>query len=223
MRSEPRQNGEIPIPSASARSKLLVAIGAGVFTGVVAALLGTGRTAPLIGWDALVVVFCGWVWATVWRLDARSTQAHAQRENPSRDLADALLLAAAIASLVAVGVVLFGAGRDPGPERYWEAGLAVFSVSVSWTMVHTVFALKYARLYYGGTPGGIDFNEPDPPQYSDFAYLAFTIGMTFQVSDTNLQSKDIRRTALRHAWLSFPLGAVIIATSINLVSGLAGR
>jgi uncharacterized membrane protein len=66
-----------------------------------------------------------------------------------------------------------------------------------------------------------EFNEKDPPQYSDFAYLSFTIGMTFQVSDTNIQSKQIRRTVLRHALLSFPLGTVIIATSINLVAGLA--
>ena len=126
-----------------------------------------------------------------------------------------------MASLAAVGVVLFGASHAPGNGRFWQAALAVFSVFVSWTMVHTVFTLKYARLYYGGEPGGIDFNEADPPQYSDFAYLAFTIGMTFQVSDTDLQSKEIRRTALQHAWLSFPLGAVIIATTINLVSGLA--
>ena len=69
--------------------------------------------------------------------------------------------------------------------------------------------------------GEIEFNEPDDPQYSDFAYLAFTIGMTFQVSDTNIKTKQIRRIALRHALMSFPLGAVIIATSINLVAGLA--
>jgi uncharacterized membrane protein len=81
--------------------------------------------------------------------------------------------------------------------------------------------LKYARLYYSGQVGRISFTEPDAPKYTDFAYLSFTIGMTFQVSYTDIQSKEIRRTALRHAWLSFPLGAVIIATSINLVSGLA--
>jgi len=92
---------------------------------------------------------------------------------------------------------------------------------VSWTLVHTVFTLKYARLYYCGTPGGIDFNDTGAPDYHDFAYLAFTIGMTFQVSDTNLQSKQVRRTVLRQAWLSFPLVTVIIATSINLVAGLA--
>jgi uncharacterized membrane protein len=100
-------------------------------------------------------------------------------------------------------------------------GVVLASVFVSWILVHTVFTLKYARLYYSGRAGGIDFNEPDDPQYTDFAYLSFTIGMTFQVSDTNLESKQIRRTALRHAWLSFPLGAVIIATAINLVAGLA--
>jgi uncharacterized membrane protein len=66
-----------------------------------------------------------------------------------------------------------------------------------------------------GTPGGIDFNEGGAPDYADFAYMSFTIGMTFQVSDTNIESKQIRRTALRHALLSFPLVAVIIATSIR--------
>ena len=77
------------------------------------------------------------------------------------------------------------------------------------------------RLYYSGQAGGIDFNESSAPDSGDFAYLSLPIGMTFQVSDTNIESKQIRRTALRHAWLSFPLGAVIIATSINLVAGLA--
>jgi uncharacterized membrane protein len=198
-----------------------VSFGAAIAGGAVAGAAGAGRAAPLIGWDILALVFCGWVWSTVWRLDAESTARHANQEEPSRDLADLALLGAAIASLIAVGVVLLGAGSASGDLKYVEAGLALFSVFVSWTLIHTVFTLKYARLYYSGTPGGIDFNEDDAPDYADFAYLSFTIGMTFQVSDTNIESKQIRRTALRHAWLSFPLGAVIIATSINLVSGLA--
>jgi uncharacterized membrane protein len=205
----------------SARTKLLVSFGAAIAAGAAAAAAGAGRAAPLIGWDILAVVFCGWVWSTVWRLGAESTATHAKREEPSRDVADLVLLGAAIASLAAVGVVLFGAGSASGNLKYIEAGLAVISVFVSWTLVHTVFTLKYARLYYSGTPGGIDFNEAEAPDYADFAYLSFTIGMTFQVSDTNIVSKQIRRTALRHAWLSFPLGTVIIATAINLVSGLA--
>jgi uncharacterized membrane protein len=198
-----------------------VSFAVAIVVGSAVAAAGAGRAAPLIGWDILAVIYCGWVWSTIWKLDPESTASHASREEPSRDLADLVLLGAAIASLIAVGLVLFRAGGARGSLKYIEAGLALVSVFVSWTLVHTVFTLKYARLYYTGTPGGIDFNDAGPPDYPDFAYLAFTIGMTFQVSDTNIGTKQIRRTALRHAWLSFPLGAVIIATAINLVSGLA--
>jgi uncharacterized membrane protein len=221
MQLDPQSGQTTGRSFSSAQTKLLVSVAAAVAAGVVSALLGAGRSAPLIGWDVLALVFCAWVWFTVWNLDAETTAGHANRENPSRDLADLALLGAAVASLVAVGVVLFGAGHAGGNTKYLQAALALASVFLSWTLVHTVFTLKYARLYYSGPVGGIDFNEPTAPQYSDFAYLAFTIGMTFQVSDTNIETKQIRRTALRHAWLSFPLGAVIIATSINLVSGLA--
>jgi uncharacterized membrane protein len=89
--------------------------------------------------------------------------------------------------------------------------------------VHTVFTLRYANLYYSGKAGGIDFNQPDLPTYTDFAYLAFTIGMTFQVSDTSLRSGIIRRTALRHALLSYLFGTGILATTINLVASLSSR
>jgi uncharacterized membrane protein len=208
-------------PATSARTKLLVSLGAAIAVGTAAAVAGAGRAAPLIGWDILALVYGGWVWFTVWRLDGESAKADAKREDPSRDQADLVLLGAAIASLIAVGVVLFGASGASGNVKYLLAGFALISVFVSWALVHTVFTLKYARLYYSGTAGGIDFNDTGAPDYPDFAYLAFTIGMTFQVSDTNIQSRQIRRTVLRHAWLSFPLVAVIIATSINLVSGLA--
>jgi uncharacterized membrane protein len=205
----------------SARVAVAVSASAGLIAGGLGAGLGAGRSSPLIGWDALAVVACTLAWTAIWPLDATSTRDHAQRDDPSRTVADLVLVGAALASLVAVGVVLFGAGHAPGNSKYVEAGFALGSVFVSWTLVHTVFTLRYARLYYDGTPGGITFNEDDPPQYTDFAYLAFTIGMTFQVSDTNIETKAIRRTALRHAWISFPLGAVIISASINLISGLA--
>jgi uncharacterized membrane protein len=205
----------------TARTKLLVSLAAGVAGGTAAAVAGTGRAAPLIGWDVLALVFGVWVWSTVWRLDAEATASHAQREDPSSHLADVVLVGAAIASLIAVGIVLAGVGHARGILEYLQAGLALFSVFLSWAVIHTVFTLRYARLYYSGHAGGIDFHETAAPDYGDFAYLSFTIGMTFQVSDTNIQSKQIRRTALRHAWLAFPMGVVIIATTINLVAGLA--
>jgi uncharacterized membrane protein len=200
---------------------MFMSLAAGVAAGGFAGLVGTGRAAPLIGWDVLAGVFCVLVWAKIWPLDAAETESHAAPENPTRDMADLVLLAAAIASLLAVGVVLFGASHANGITKYLEAGLALLSVFMSWTLVHTLFTLKYAHLYYSEQNGGIDFNDPDPPRYIDFAYLSFTVGMTFQVSDTDITSKEIRRTVLRHAWLSFPLGAVILSASINLVAGLA--
>jgi uncharacterized membrane protein len=197
-----------------------VAFGVGVLAAVGATALGAGRAAPLIGWDMLALVFGTWTWLVVWSLDAESTAGHAQREDPSFDLTGLVLLGAAVASLAAVAVLLVGASHTAGYVRYLLAGFALASVFVSWTLVHTVFTLRYARLYYAGQVGGIDFNEPGGPDYGDFAYLAFTIGMTFQVSDTDITSKPIRRAALRHAWLSYPLGAVIIAASINLITTL---
>ena len=205
----------------TARTKLLISSIAAIAASTAAAVAGAGRTTPLIGWDILALVFCAWVWSTIWRLDAESTSGHASREDPGGDLAGVVLLGAAIASLIAVGIVLDAAGHASGILRYSQAGLALISVFVSWTTVHTLFTLRYARLYYTGEAGGIEFNEAAAPDYRDFAYLSFTIGMTFQVSDTNIESKQIRRTVLRHAWISFPMGVVIIATTINLVAGLA--
>jgi len=76
-------------------------------------------------------------------------------------------------------------------------------------------------LYYSGSVGGINFNQKERPAFLDFAYLAFTIGMTYQVSDTNLESTQIRSAAFRHALLSFVFGSMILATMVNLVAGLS--
>lgn len=163
---------------------------------------------------AAALVFGVWTRASVWPLDPAGTAAHSQRDNPSRGLADALLLGAAGASLLAVGLVLFGASHAPWALKYLEAGFAVVSVLLAWVLVHTVHTLKYARLYYQGSPGGVSFYEVDPPQYSEFAYLSFAGGMTFQVSDTDLQNKAFRRTARQHAWIPFPLSTVIRSRSV---------
>ncbi|MEP6562377.1 MAG: DUF1345 domain-containing protein, partial [Nakamurella sp.] len=154
----------------------------------------------------------------VWPMDAGQTAAHARRDDPGRGTLDLLVVGAAVASLGAVAILLL----DKADNSAVDAVLSVGSIGLAWSCVHTVYATRYAGLYYTGTPGGIDFNEDDPPQYSDFAYLAFTIGMTFQVSDTDLQTKPIRQTLLRHALLSFLFVAIILGATINLVAGLAG-
>ena len=113
-------------------------------------------------------------------------------------------------------------GKQHGANRDLSVALALFSVLLSWTTVHSNFTTRYARIYYSGPDGGIDFKSDIKPKYSDFAYVAFTLGMTYQVSDTDLQSP--RRCAprsLRHALISYVFGAVIIAATINLVAGLS--
>jgi len=157
------------------------------------------------------------------RQDADQTAHRATTTDPDRTLTDLLLLTAAVASLAAVGTVLVEAAQLQGSAEGLRVGLGLASVVLSWAMVHTIYTLRYAHLYYAGPDGGIDFNGSGPPTYHDFAYLAFTIGMTFQVSDTAIKAADIRRAALRHALLSYLFGTGILASTINLVASLSSK
>jgi len=207
---------------ASGAARVVLAAVAGVCAGALTALPGSWQAGTLVGWDVAAGVYLAWTWTTIWHRDPAATARLALREDPGRTTADALLLVASVASVLAVGLAIT-AGRAGGPgARDLHAALAVASVGLSWTVVQTVFTSHYARLYYSHPAGGIDFNQEAPPRYADFAYLAFTVGMTFQVSDTALQSSALRAAALRQALLSYLLGAVILATTINLVAGLLG-
>lgn len=203
----------------SARLRLLVAALLGVFAAAGVALVGPWDIAALVGWSTASGVLVAWIWLEIYRLDAERTAQRAVREDPSVGWTDLLLLSAAVASLAGVGLV-FSRAAGGGLSLVAPVALGVGSVVLSWALLHTTFTLRYARLYYSGPNGGINFNQDEPPCYLDFAYLAFTIGMTFQVSDTDIQATTIRRSALRHALLSYLFGAVILAGAINLVAGL---
>jgi uncharacterized membrane protein len=192
----------------------------GAAAAIVVAIIGPWWLIPLTAWDATALVFIIGLWYRLAPLNAAGTAALAQREDPSRATADLLLIGASLVSLLAVGLVLVRASHQQGLDKGLLVGASVLSIVLAWSIVHTVYMLRYARAYYRGSPGGVSFNEDDPPVYLDFAYLALTIGMTFQVSDTDLQSKEIRRLALRHALLSYVFGTLIIATTVNLVAGL---
>ncbi len=175
----------------------------------------------MIGWDCAAVVFVAWVGlCTIAPMGSTQTAAHATREDPGNAVSDLIVLVASVASLAAVGVVLIKASSRHGASRDLLAGVGVGSVTLSWLAVHTLFTLRYAKLYYTGVDGGINFNQKTSPRYLDFAYPAFTLGMTFQVSDTDLETTAIRATAMRHALLSYLFGAVILAVTINLIAGL---
>lgn len=207
--------------TASSWIRLSVMLAVGLVVGILAGVLTMPALAPLVGWAAASVIFNLWVWLAVGKMNASQTATHATRQDPSRPTTDLLVLCATVVSLAAVGMVLGVASSAKGVEAALLAGLGILSVALSWFLIHTLFMLRYAMLYYTGPAGGIDFNQDDPPCYSDFAYLSFTIGMTFQVSDTDLKTHQIRVTALRHMLLSYLFGAVILATTINLIAGLS--
>ncbi len=193
----------------------------GVPATVVAGLMGDWGYAPVVGWSAAALAFCSLIWANVNGQDADQTAAMAARDDPSPTLTDILILLANLASLAAVAYVLVQANSAHGVRQALLAALAVLSVAISWALVHTLYMLRYAVLYYSGSVGGVEFNQHQMPRFLDFAYLAFTIGMTYQVSDTNLQSPEFRVAALRHALLSFVFGSMILATMVNLIAGLS--
>jgi uncharacterized membrane protein len=187
-------------------------------------VFGGWTFAALVGWDVAAATLVVATWVTVLPMDGERTARHAVREEPGRAATDLLLMGASVASLVGVGFVVAAGGNAEGVQGAGLVALAVLTVVLSWSVVHTTFTLRYARLYYSGPNGGIDFKMTDgPPDYGDFAYVAFTIGMTFQVSDTAITSKGMRATALRHALMSYLFGVVIIAVMINLVVGLSSR
>ena len=200
--------------------RVAVTASLGVVSGAIASVLTIWQAAILIGWDATAMSLVALVWVAVAKLSADETKSHASREDPSIRMSELIVLTCGVAMLAAVGLVLIQAGRAVGGMKAYLIGLGVLSVGLSWGLVHTVFTLRYARSFYAQPQGGIDFNESDLPTYLDFAYLALTIGMTFQVSDTNLTSKGIRRIALVHAMFSYLFGVVIIGLVINVVASL---
>lgn len=211
------------------RPRFVVMVLGGMAAAVAAGLSGRWIEAPAIGWAVASLIYVLWVWAAIGRLDPGGTRSHAVTEDPSRGVTDLLILAANLASLAAVAAVVIDShrGSPSGSDELGAGLLALSSVALSWMLVQTLFTLRYAELYYdpekrGEEPGGINFNQERPPQYSDFAYLATSLGMTYQVSDTNLESHRIRAEALKHGLLSYLFGTVILAATINLVIGLAG-
>jgi uncharacterized membrane protein len=178
--------------------------------------------AALAAADVAALVFVSLVWIGVAGADAEGTALLARAEDESRSAAEAVLLSAGIASLIVVVFTLARASHTHAPARGLLTGLALASVALAWLAVHTVYALRYARLYYTPPDGGIDF-QGERPEYLDFAYLALTVGMTFQVSDTSLTGKLVRRTALRHALTSYLFGTVIVAITVSSVASLLGR
>lgn len=177
----------------------------------------------------LVSLFLSWV--TILTSHPADVKKEVLAQDSSRTLIFLFAVSAAFVSLFAILILLQSSSKSSSEaDLDGHILLSLASVISSWWLVHTVFTLRYAHLYYRDMnkedkekPRGLDFPNDDQPDYLDFTYFSFVLGMTFQVSDVQINSKKMRRLVLVHSLLSFAFNTVIVALSINIVSGLVQK
>lgn len=204
----------------SARRRVNVCLVFGLGVGIVVAFTSPWEFALTSGWNSMAVALLVWTWTEVWPADAATTQRWAAHEDNSHGPALVVMTTASSVSLVGMA---FGLAKARHVHQPWAALLTVSSVLnvvLAWFVVHTMYTLRYAHLYYRDPEGGIDFHTDEAPDYHDFAYMAFTVGMSFAVSDTDILGTKVRRTVTRHALVSYLFGAIIVGTTINVMAGL---
>lgn len=183
-------------------------------------------------WDVFTLCFLGMAAAVMFGATNKNIRGHANTQDSGRHFVFVFSLFAACVSLLAVIFLLKSAKETKGLELALHLGLAVLAVAGSWLMIHMAFAFRYAHMFYGEVEspddnpdtddrvGGLDFPKENEPDYVDFAYFSFVIGMTFQVSDVAVSARPMRRLTLLHSLLSFAFNTMILALSVNIVSGL---
>lgn len=178
-------------------------------------------TGTMIGFDIAAAVFLVSIVPLLRRADSAAIRASAARNDANRAMLLALTAATSLAILAAVTGELIAKGAVPAPK----IALVLTTLALSWLFANTVYALHYAHMFYrrdeehGGDEGGLDFPGCDEPDYSDFLYFAFTLGMTFQTSDVSITDRSLRRTVTVHSLAAFVFNLGIVAFTINVLGG----
>jgi len=211
-------------PSAVVRLGLSAVIG--VLVGVFLPPDSRWELHALAGWCAAALVFLILAFWVFFSTDGDNTRRLATREDDSRTASSLIVLAGSAVSLAGVIYALTQVNALQKSGQATEATvltvLGLLSVALSWLTIQSIYTFRYARLYFQAPEGGIQFDGDETPDYRDFLYLAMTIGMTFQVSDTNLSKKDVRRSLTGHALIAYVYNTVLVALTINTVAGLLG-
>lgn len=220
----PKSLVALPVRLAKLHVKLVIAAAVGA---VAVAFMPGIRETPtrlLIGWDLGVVIYLMLTFAMMRRADVESIRKRASKEDEGALFILLLSVVATFASLVAIAFALGGAKNTSPGEIVIDVVLAVATILLSWTFVHTIFSFHYAHEYYGegrdGKIGGLRFPDDQKPDYRDFLYFSLVIGMTSQVSDVAVTSKVMRRMVTMHGVLSFFFNLVVLALTVNMVSNL---
>ena len=179
----------------------------------------------MIGWDAFSICMIIMSWITFYITKSQHIREQAKVQDSNRSLVFTIVLISTLASFLAV-LLLLVTKKDGNAGVSWRLPIAIAGMLFSWMLIHTIFALKYAHMFYGNhetkkdtNAGGLEFPNDERPEYIDFAYFSFVIGMTFQVSDVQITSKRIRKVALFHSVLSFGFNTIMIALTINVIAG----
>ncbi len=176
-------------------------------------------TRLLVAWDTAAALYLALVYHMMGRSSVADIRRRAGLEDAGRFGIPVLTVASALASLGAI-IAELGTGAHGGTHEPRQLLLATTTILVSWSLTHTIFALHYAHEFYAddGTARGLDFPGDEEPDYWDFVYFAFVIGMTSQVSDVAISSKPIRRTATAHGIVSFVFNAALLALTVNIAA-----
>ncbi|PTQ94150.1 putative membrane protein [Mucilaginibacter yixingensis] len=180
----------------------------------------------LIPWTAFAFTITALDWVIILTCHPREIRKTASLEDSHRTLIFLFVILASVASLVAILFLLKSPKSTSDAEVTRHVLLSMGAVVISWCLVHTIFTMRYAHLYYAPDEGshkpigGLQFPEEPAPDYLDFVYFGFVLGTTFQVSDVEISSRPIRRLALLHGLIAFAFNTAILALSINVVSGL---
>lgn len=209
--------------------KLLICFGVGLLSFLIfLPVKMENATRTMVGWDIFSLCEIVTYVALFSSMCPRQLRLLASREDASRPVVFFIVIATTLGSLG--GVILLLKNQDNWLLSKWlETLIYITGVTFSWVLLHMLFTVKYAHLYYGDHPTqkgqiakGLDIPGDEPPDYIDFAYFSFVIGMTFQVSDIEISSKRMRRLVLMHGILSFVFNTVIVALTINVVVNLKG-
>ena len=198
-------------------------------TGVAVGLLLPGTwSLPLravIGWDIAILVHLAMVLVMMGTSSHRQTRQHAAVENEGRLVLLTVTTIATLASLFAIGELLSGDRDLPADQRMVHFALGGITILLSWLFMHALFAVHYAHDHYrtlrrGGTPAGLEFPGTSEPDYWDFCYFSYTIGMTAQTSDVVVNGSELRRLTLVHGIVSFCFNTVLLAITVGIASNL---
>jgi uncharacterized membrane protein len=178
-------------------------------------------------WCAFAFSYVTTSWIVMFSRKLEQIKKMAREEDGSKTFVFIFTIVASIAAMVTV-LLLVISSENAEKNELLTVFVCFFSVMLSWVLVHTILTFHYAHVYYdddssGKNPnrGGLNFPEDDAPNYLDFAYFSFVIGMTFQVSDVEVTDKKIRRLVLLHGLISFLLNTFVVALTVNFIAGLS--